>query len=78
MRGKKKDKKKDMINPTHYKTPSGMEVIDVIEAFGLWKDFYLSNATKYILRCGKKDDPEQEIEKAIWYLQRKLRNLRTL
>jgi len=63
----------DPINPSHYKTASGLEAIDVIEAFDL--DFYLANATKYILRSGKKGPQEEDLKKAIWYLQRKLTRL---
>lgn len=63
--------KPEMVDqPGHYQTPSGLTAIDVIEAFEL--DFPVGNAVKYLLRCGKKDDPKQEIEKAIWYLKRKL------
>ena len=51
--------KKELVNsPDHYKS-KGMEAIDVIEGFGL--GFNLGNATKYILRCGKKDDAIQEL-----------------
>jgi hypothetical protein len=59
----------DNINhPEHYKA-NGMEVIDVIEAFGL--GFHLGNATKYILRAGRKTaNPSEDIRKAIWYLNR--------
>ncbi|GJQ23595.1 hypothetical protein BIY37_04670 [Candidatus Brocadia sapporoensis] len=59
----------DNVNhPQHYKG-NGLEAIDVIEAFGL--GFYLANATKYILRAGKKtEDPSTDIKKAIWYLNR--------
>lgn len=66
---------KDNINPSHYKTKSGLEAINVIEEFEL--DFCLGNALKYITRAGKKDGntPEQDIKKAIWYLERKLKNL---
>ena len=61
----------DNINhPQHYKS-GGMEAIDVIEAFGL--GFHLGNATKYILRAGRKTaDAKQDINKAIWYLNRHL------
>ena len=65
----------DAINPKHYKTASGIEAIDVIEAFDL--DFARANAVKYILRCGKKDDPIQEICKAIWYLERYIQQQET-
>ena len=64
---------KEMVNhPEHYKS-GGMEAIDVIEAFGL--GFCLGNAVKYILRCGKKDDPVQELKKAIWYLNREINRM---
>lgn len=56
-------------NPAHYQTPSGLEAIDVIEAF-FPDNFYFANAFKYIARAGKKNDIVEDIEKAIWYLQR--------
>ena len=57
-------------HPQHYQS-NGMEVIDVIEAFGL--GFHLGNATKYILRAGRKTkDTNEDIKKAIWYLNRYL------
>jgi len=58
----------DMVNhPPHYKSGS-MEVIDVIESFGL--GFCLGNSIKYILRAGKKGNAKQDLQKAIWYLTR--------
>jgi hypothetical protein len=68
--------KYDFINPNHYKTDKGIESIDVIEAFEL--DFCLGNAVKYILRAGKKPDQpiERDLEKAIWYLERKLKQVK--
>jgi hypothetical protein len=57
------------INPDHYKSGT-IEAIDVIEAFNL--NFDLGNAVKYILRCGKKDSPKIELEKAKWYIDREL------
>lgn len=63
---------KEMVNhPKHYQG-NGLEAIDVIEAFNL--NFNLGNAVKYILRCGKKDNDLQELNKAIWYLERELKN----
>ena len=58
-------------HPDHYQGNS-IEVIDVIEDFNL--GFNLGNAIKYILRAGKKDNRQQELKKAIWYLQRELKN----
>ena len=63
----------DPINPNHYKTKNGLEVIEVIESFNL--DFKLGNAIKYILRAGKKDNITQDLKKAIWYLERKISKL---
>jgi hypothetical protein len=61
---------KEMVNhPDHYKG-NKFEVIDIIEDYEL--GFNLGNAIKYILRCGKKDNPPQELKKAIWYIQREL------
>lgn len=56
----------DMVNhPPHYKG-DGLEVIDVIEAFGL--GFSLGNAVKYILRADKKGRRVEDLRKAVWYL----------
>ena len=64
---------REMVNhPSHYQSKSGIEVIDVIEAFDL--GFNLGNVCKYILRCGKKDSDIQELKKAKWYLEREISN----
>ncbi len=67
----------DKINPDHYKTTSGLEVIDVIEKFEL--SFCLGNAIKYILRAGKKEGEVEldDLTKARWYIDRRLIQLRT-
>jgi hypothetical protein len=63
----------DMVNhPPHYKA-GGIETIDVIEAFGL--DFHRGNAVKYILRAGRKGDAEEDLRKALWYLNRAIERL---
>jgi len=56
--------------PLHYQTVSGMQPIDVIEAFEL--GFNLGNAAKYILRAGKKNCRTTDLAKALWYIQREL------
>ena len=62
----------DMINhPPHYTAANGLETIDVIEAF-FPADPHLSHVFKYMARTGKKDTPESNIRKAIWWLVRKL------
>ncbi|MFD8527845.1 DUF3310 domain-containing protein [Streptosporangium canum] len=57
-------------HPAHYtEHPSGVECIEITEHMG----FLLGNALKYIWRAGLKwEDPTQDIEKAIWYLNRAL------
>ena len=63
-------------HPSHYRSSTGHEAIDVIEAWEL--DFSLGNAVKYISRAGKKS-PEKEIEdleKAVWYVNRRIQKLK--
>lgn len=71
-----RNEKNDPINhPAHY-CDGRIEVIDFIEDKKL--GYHLGNVVKYVCRAGKKH-PETEIEdleKALWYLQRQIRNLR--
>ncbi len=61
----------DLVNhPPHYKSASGLEVIDVIESFGL--GFRLGNCIKYILRHSNKGNPLEDLAKARWYLEREI------
>jgi len=65
-----------MVNhPKHYQFGENnqYEVIEVIEAWDL--DFHLGNTVKYISRAGKKDKELQDLKKALWYLERKIKNL---
>ena len=60
-------------HPQHYGgVENTYEVIKVIEALEM--DFHLGNTFKYIARAGKKgsDKEIQDLEKAMWYLQRKI------
>ncbi len=71
---------KEMVkNPIHYGGVDNVyEAIKVIEAWDL--DFHLGNTVKYISRAGKKDtDKEiQDLKKALWYLERKIKNLENI
>jgi hypothetical protein len=64
-------------HPVHYK-PIGAkyEAIDVIEDWDL--GFSDGNAVKYICRHRFKNNPVEDIEKAIWYLKRHLETLKAL
>jgi len=71
--GKLNSKEEHVDHPQHYGGDTPYEAIKVIEAWEL--GFHLGNAVKYISRAGKKDDTEQDIKKAMWYLDRHLKNL---
>lgn len=61
-------KKEAVDHPEHY-SPGVYEAINVIEHYNL--GFHLGNSVKYILRAGKKhNNVKEDIDKAIWYLQR--------
>ena len=60
----------DMVNhPKHYNV-EGYEVIDIIDAFKL--NFNMGNALKYLLRADRKGNKEQDLKKALWYVQREI------
>ena len=64
----------DMVNsPAHY-TTGGIETIDFIEAKEL--NYHLGNVVKYITRSGHKGDKLKDLEKAQWYLNREIDNLK--
>ena len=69
--------KKEQVNhPQHYGgADNPYEAIKVIEAWEL--GFNLGNTVKYLSRAGKKDNIVQDLEKAKWYLEREINNLKT-
>jgi hypothetical protein len=60
----------DMVNhPPHYTShPSGVECIQVTEHM----NFCLGNALKYIWRSDLKGNDVQDLEKAVFYLNREI------
>lgn len=64
----------DPVNhPAHYGGENNpYEAIKVIEAWEL--GFCLGNTVKYISRAGKKDAKLQDLKKALWYLDREIKN----
>jgi hypothetical protein len=77
--GKAKERKvkskADMVNhPPHYTShPSGVECIQITEHMG----FNLGNALKYIWRADLKGSAVEDLEKAIFYINRELDKRRT-
>ena len=70
--GMEEPKKKDMINPDHYKVHAN-ECIDEIRAMLTpeeFRGFLKGNFLKYRYRTGHKDDPEQEAQKSDWYMNK--------
>jgi hypothetical protein len=66
------EKLDDMFHPPHYGGDKTYEVIKVLESWNI--DFHLGNAIKYIYRSGKKNAKTEikDLEKAKWYIQRKI------
>ena len=60
-------------HPKHYNShPSGVECIDIIEHM----PFNIGNAVKYVWRADHKHAcPEEDLRKAIWYLNRELERI---
>lgn len=63
-------KKKDIINHPYHYTFGKIEVIDVLEDWGL--GFHLGNVVKYIARSSYKGKFLEDLKKARWYLDRKI------
>jgi hypothetical protein len=60
----------DPVNhPKHY-TFGSVEVIDAIEAWDL--GYHIFNAVKYLARHKHKGKPLEDLEKAKWYIERKI------
>ena len=60
----------DIVNhPPHYKV-GGIETIDFIEAKKL--NYNLGNVIKYITRADHKGSRNEDLKKALWYLNREL------
>lgn len=66
----------DNVNhPKHYTGhPSGIECIEITRHH----DFAVGNAIKYLWRAGLKDSDNeiQDLQKAVWYIQDKINQLK--
>jgi hypothetical protein len=58
-------------NPKHYTAhPSGVECIQIAEHM----DFLTGNIFKYLWRCNEKGNKLEDMKKAMWYLERAIKN----
>jgi hypothetical protein len=57
-------------NPAHYTDGRKYEPVKVIEDWGL--DYHTGNALKYISRAGRKKSLIEDLQKAIFYLERRI------
>ena len=60
-------------NPKHYNAGK-IEVIDAIEDWNL--GFHAGNVIKYVARHERKGKPIEDLEKAKWYIDRLIQQLR--
>jgi len=60
----------DMVNhPSHYTShPCGMEVIEITKH----ETFCIGNAIKYLMRYKLKGNPKQDLEKAVFYINKEI------
>jgi hypothetical protein len=66
--------KHDPVNhPKHYTShPSGIECIQVTEHM----PFCIGNAVKYLWRAGQKGSTVEDLEKAVWYINREIERVK--
>lgn len=74
-------KDKMVHHPSHYQSETGLEVIDVLEAFTIdltgIEAFDTGNIIKYMCRWKKKNGV-QDLEKAKWYLDHLINHIKNL
>ena len=56
-------------NPKHYNV-GDIEAIDFIDSWGL--NFNLGNVIKYVTRCNYKGNKIEDLQKAIFYIEREI------
>lgn len=76
------EKNKEMVDhPSHYQSETGLETIDVIEAFTFDLDgieaFDTGNILKYVCRWKQKNGL-QDLKKAKWYLEHLIKHVALL
>jgi hypothetical protein len=66
--------KKEIMTTIHYDSGLDYDLIDVGVHYNL--NFFRFNVLKYICRAGKKQNELHDLEKAVDYLQREIKNIR--
>jgi hypothetical protein len=66
--------KNKIMTPLHYDSGQDYDLIDVALHYNL--NFFRFNVLKYICRAGKKQNELHDLEKAVDYLQREIKNIR--
>jgi hypothetical protein len=69
------DKVEVVQHPPHYGGDTLHETIKCLAAWGLESDALLWNAVKYIARHGKKGNALEDLRKAKWYLDRRIKQM---
>ena len=65
----------DLVNkPPHY--AFSIEPIDAIESWGFDEDHYLASVVAYVVRSKHKGTELLDLEKAAWYLARKIQRVK--
>lgn len=66
----------DKVNhPRHYNLGK-IECIEFIEDQGHGKSFVIGNALKYLVRAGAKGDEIEDLEKVLWYVRRRIEQVK--
>ncbi len=75
-RVRQRTNKKEIVNhPSYYGGDTEHETIKCLSAWGLESDALLWNAAKYISRAGKKGNKLEDLQKAAFYLNRRIESL---
>ena len=67
----------DPVNhPQHYGGDVTHETYKCLRAWGLEADALIWNAIKYLSRAGKKGSKVEDLEKAVWYINSRINQLK--
>lgn len=64
-------------HPPHYGGDVPHETYKCLRAWGLESDALIWNAIKYLSRAGKKGSKIEDLEKAVWYINNRIEQLKS-